>query len=118
MFNDTFMLAIYVVMARRTRVNGFCLGFRQFCITFLQYKKFTKSHSPILLDTKLPAVSCCQRTTQLNDRNRGAPEIASALLESSIFKNCWPVKLAGRIGLEAEETACDLLASKRCLRKC
>jgi len=35
------------------------------------------------------------------DRNRGATEIASSLLESSIFENCWPVKLAGRIGLEA-----------------
>ena len=33
---------------------------------------------------------------------RGQPEIAGALLESSIFENCWPARLSGRIGLEAE----------------
>jgi hypothetical protein len=38
----------------------------------------------------------------LNGSKRGGTEIASALLESSIFENCQPVTLAGRIGLKAE----------------
>jgi hypothetical protein len=36
----------------------------------------------------------------LNVSSRGTTEIAGPPLPTFIFENCWPVMLAGRIGLE------------------
>jgi hypothetical protein len=38
----------------------------------------------------------------VEDGFRGTAAIADAPLLTFIFENCWPVRLAGRIGLEAD----------------